>query len=188
MCSRLAYAVDAIEWTSVGQGEYKRDPRLDNQWLKVGSGVAIRALEASVILRAVGAPISPTGALAVETFSRVASFDIRLHTRESRCARSLEPGGRRRSRREEEARRWRSPDGFASCCGPASGWESIPAVPAAARQRIRRLRARRRPTRRRRCCTSRSTPTCRSARWRGSPGCQSASVCCARRCAPATTA
>jgi len=32
------------------------------------------ALEAWVILRAVGAPISPNGALAVETFSRVASF------------------------------------------------------------------------------------------------------------------
>ena len=40
-----------------------------------------------------------TGALAVETFSRVASFGVRVHPGQPRRARSLEPGGRRGRRR-----------------------------------------------------------------------------------------
>ncbi len=81
---------DAIFGTSVSTGRVSRFiTAVERQMLELVRGNPRRlavlitatvaayvcmALEAWVILRAVGAPITPNGALAVETFSRVASF------------------------------------------------------------------------------------------------------------------
>ncbi|HEX6973635.1 MAG TPA: lysylphosphatidylglycerol synthase domain-containing protein, partial [Vicinamibacterales bacterium] len=82
--------IDALFGTSISTGRVSRFvSAVERQMLELVRGNPLRlavllvatlaayacmALEAWVILRGVGAPISPVGALAVETFSRVASF------------------------------------------------------------------------------------------------------------------
>ena len=86
----LLRRIDALAGTSIATGRMSRFAgAVERQMLELVRGNPLRlavllsatvaayvcmALEAWVILRAVGAPISPNGALAVETFSRVASF------------------------------------------------------------------------------------------------------------------
>lgn len=86
----LLQRIDAVFGTSISTGRASRFiGAVERQMLELVRGHPLRlgvlllatavsylcmALEAWIVLRAVGAPISPNGALAVETFSRVASF------------------------------------------------------------------------------------------------------------------
>ena len=86
----LLERIDRLLGTSISTGRVSRfSSAVERQMLELVRGNPLRlavllvatiaayicmAMEAWVILRATGAPISPNGALAVETFSRVASF------------------------------------------------------------------------------------------------------------------
>jgi Lysylphosphatidylglycerol synthase TM region len=82
------------------------------------------AAEAWIILRASGDAITPNGALAVETFSRVASFassfiPANLGALEASSLAAVAAVG------ASGARRSRLRAGFAACSGPDSDWRSI---------------------------------------------------------------
>ena len=94
---------------------------------------ACMALEAWVILRASGTPITAVGALTVETFSRVASFasafiPANLGALEASSLAAIGGVGVTAA-----APRSHSRAGFADCSGPASAWRSTRAAPGANR-------------------------------------------------------